>query len=74
VKAKDNKPLFLFQGSLINSLKQGGAAAIGEGCDIVTGETCFSDSLNANSLGYAAVLLFPVFSLCGRAVRISPYR
>jgi hypothetical protein len=31
-----------------------------EGHDIVTGETCIPASLNANNLGDAAVLLFPV--------------
>jgi hypothetical protein len=37
-------------GRFINSGKQGGAEALGEGRDIVTGETCFPASLNA-SLG-----------------------
>jgi hypothetical protein len=38
----------------MNSGKQGGAEALGEGCDIVTGETCVPASLNT-SLGEAAV-------------------
>jgi hypothetical protein len=41
----------------MNSGKQGGAEALGEGCDIVTGETCVPASLNT-SLGDVAVLLF----------------
>jgi hypothetical protein len=41
----------------MNSSKQGGAEALGEGCDIVTGETCIPASLNT-SLGDIAVLLF----------------
>jgi hypothetical protein len=41
----------------INSGKQGGAEDLGEGRDIVTGETCVPACLNT-SLGDAAVLLF----------------
>jgi hypothetical protein len=50
-------------GVFINSCKQGGAAALREEHDIVTGETCLSASLNINNLGDPAVLLFPV---CGQ--------
>jgi hypothetical protein len=47
VKAKGKKPLFLLQGSIINSHKWDGAA---ERRDIVTGETCVPASLNVNNL------------------------
>jgi hypothetical protein len=57
VKVKGKKPLFLLQGSFINSGKQGGAEVFGEGHDIVTGETCAPASLNANNLGEIAILL-----------------
>jgi hypothetical protein len=60
-KRQRQKPLFLLQGSFINNCKQGGALALRERCDTVTGETCVSASLNIN-LRDAAVLLFPV---CG---------
>jgi hypothetical protein len=40
---------------------------LGEGRDIVIGETCVPTSLNVNNLGEAAVLL-------ARAVPISAYR
>jgi hypothetical protein len=56
-KSKSPKPSF--SGPFINSSKQSAAEALGEGRDIVAGETCLPASLNA-SLGDAAVLLFPV--------------
>jgi hypothetical protein len=37
----------------------GGAVVLGEGRDIVTGETCVPVSLNVNNLGEAAVLHYP---------------
>jgi hypothetical protein len=40
--------------------KQGGTAVLGEGHDIVTGETCVPASLNINNLGEAVVLHFPL--------------
>jgi hypothetical protein len=45
----------------MNSHKQGGSEALGQGRDIVTGKTCILASVNTN-LGDTAVLLFPV---CG---------
>jgi hypothetical protein len=53
----------------INSGKQGGAEALGEGRDIVTGENCVPASLKA-SLGDSAVLLF---LFVARAAPISAY-
>jgi hypothetical protein len=53
-KAKASLPP---SGVFINLDKQSGAEALGRGCDIVTGETCISASLNANNLGETAVLL-----------------
>jgi hypothetical protein len=48
-----------FSESFMSSGKQGGGAAVlGEGRDIVTRETCVPTSLNANTLGKAAVLHF----------------
>jgi hypothetical protein len=41
-------------------VKQGGAAVLREGCDIVTGETFVPVSLNVNNLGEAAVLHLPL--------------
>jgi hypothetical protein len=58
-QAKGKKPQTLLQGPFINRGKQGGAEALGEERDIVTGETCGPTSLNT-SLGDAAVLLFSV--------------
>jgi hypothetical protein len=57
VEGKKPKPKPSFKGPFINSSKQGGAAAFGEGRGIVTGETCVPVSLNT-SLGDVAVLLF----------------
>jgi hypothetical protein len=48
-----------FRRYFIPSGKQGGAAVLGEGHDIVTGETCVPASLNVNNLE-AAVLHFPL--------------
>jgi hypothetical protein len=46
-----------FRESFIPSGKQGGGAAVlGEGCVIVTRETCGPASLTVNNLGKAAVL------------------
>jgi hypothetical protein len=59
-----------FSGPFIDSGKQGGAEVLGEGCDIVTGETCVPVSLNLN-LGDAAVLLF---CFVAGAVPILAYR
>jgi hypothetical protein len=56
-KAKTKSPQPSFSGTFINSGKQGGTEAVGEGLDIVTGETCVPASLNT-SLGDAAVPLF----------------
>jgi hypothetical protein len=50
-----------FSESFIPSGKQGGAAVLGKGCDIVTGETCITASLNINNLGKAAELLHLAF-------------
>jgi hypothetical protein len=47
-----------FSESFISSGKQGGAAVLGEGRDIVTGEMCHPVSLNINNLE-AAVMHFP---------------
>jgi hypothetical protein len=43
--------------SFFRDVKQGGAVALREGHDIVTGETCVPASLNTNYLGDTAVLL-----------------
>jgi hypothetical protein len=48
-----------FSESFIPSGKQGGAAVLREGRDIVTGGTCVPASLNVNNLGEAAILHFP---------------
>jgi hypothetical protein len=40
--------------------KQGGAAVLREGHDIVTRGTCVPASLNVKNLGKAAVLHFPL--------------
>jgi hypothetical protein len=56
-KVKSSQPSF--SGPFINSGKQGGTEALGEGRDIISGETCVPVSLNA-SLGEAVVLLFSV--------------
>jgi hypothetical protein len=53
-KGKSKKSLFLFQGSFTNSHKQGGAATLREGRDIVTGETCVPAFLNTNNSGETA--------------------
>jgi hypothetical protein len=53
-----------FNQSFISSGKQGGRATVlGEGRDIVTGETCVPTSLNINNLGKVAVLYFALRSL-----------
>jgi hypothetical protein len=46
-----------FSRSFINSGKQGRAVALGEGCDIVTGETYILPSLTTNNIGETAVLI-----------------
>jgi hypothetical protein len=56
-KPSKQNPQPSFSGPSINSGKQDGAEVLGEGRDIVTGETCVPASLNA-SLGDTAVLLF----------------
>jgi hypothetical protein len=56
-KAKAKTLMSSFSGPFINSSKQGGAEALGEGRDTVTGETCIPASLNANTLGETAGLL-----------------
>jgi hypothetical protein len=48
-----------FSESFIQGGKQGGAAVLWQGLDIVTGETCVPASLNVNNLE-AAVLHFPL--------------
>jgi hypothetical protein len=58
--------VYSFSESFTHSGKQGGAAVLRKGHDIVTGETCIPASLNVNNLGEAAVLL-------ARAVPISAY-
>jgi hypothetical protein len=45
-----------FSQSFISSGKQGGAAVLWEGHDIVTRETCILTSLNVNNLGKATAL------------------
>jgi hypothetical protein len=57
LKQKNQSPLSSFNWSFINSGKQGGAVALWEGHDIVTGESCIPASLNTNNLGETAVLL-----------------
>jgi hypothetical protein len=52
-----------FSESFISSGKQGGAAVLGEGCNIVTRGTCIPASLNVNNLEEAAVLHFPLLWL-----------
>jgi hypothetical protein len=59
-KPKAQSLMSFFSESFIPSGKQGGAATLGEGRDIVTGETCLPASLNVNNLGKAAVLHFPL--------------
>jgi hypothetical protein len=55
-----------FSKSFIYSGKQGGGVTVlGEGYDIVTGETCDHYFLNVNILGNAAVLHFALALLCG---------
>jgi hypothetical protein len=68
VKVKGKNPLFLLQGSFINSRKQGGAAVLGEGLDIVTGETCIPAALNRRRSCSA------FFCFVARAVPVSAYR
>jgi hypothetical protein len=66
LKAKAPKAKSLassFSKSFIPSGKQGGAVVLGEGHDIVTGETCAPAPLNVNNLGEAAVLHFPLLWL-----------
>jgi hypothetical protein len=56
-KSPIKKPQVLFSESFIHCSKQGGLETIlGEGCDIVTRETCVPASLKGNNLGKAAVL------------------
>jgi hypothetical protein len=50
-------------------VKHGGSVVLGEGSDIVTGETSIPASLNVNNLGEAAVLHLP---LMARAVNLNP--
>jgi hypothetical protein len=57
-KAPKQKTLHTPSVSLLSSGKQGGAAVLGEGPYIVTGETCVPSSLNINNLGEASVLHF----------------
>jgi hypothetical protein len=45
IKRQRQKTPSSFRGSLIPSGKQGGAAVLGEGPDIVTGETCVPAAL-----------------------------
>jgi hypothetical protein len=66
-KGKKQKPQAFLQQAFY---KQGGAHALGEGHDIVTGETCLLSSLKAR-LGDAAVLLF---CFLAGAVPILAYR
>jgi hypothetical protein len=64
-----------FSKSFIYSGKQGGGATVlGEGCDIITGETCDPYSLNVNSLGKAAVLHFALAHFCGWGRANSAYK
>jgi hypothetical protein len=62
-KLKAKSFMSSFSESFTPSGKQGGAAVLGQECDIVTGETCIPASLNINNLGKAAVLNFPVLWL-----------
>jgi hypothetical protein len=55
-KAQAKSPSSSFRGSFINLGKHGGAVALGEGCDIVTGK-CIPASLNTNNLAETVVLL-----------------
>jgi hypothetical protein len=62
---------FSFSKSFISSGKQGGGATVlGEGCDIVTRETCLPTSLDLNNLGKAAVQHFALFCGWGHAKTI----
>jgi hypothetical protein len=54
-KAQSKSLASSFSESFIPSGKQGGTAVLGEGCDIVTGETCVPASLNINNLGEAVL-------------------
>jgi hypothetical protein len=55
-----------FSESFIFSGKQAsGATVLGEGCDIITRETCVPTSLNVNNLGKASVLHLVLFCVAG---------
>jgi hypothetical protein len=71
--AHPNVLSFSFSESFIPRDKQGGAAVLREGHDIVTRGTCVSASLNVNNLGKAAELhlAFLLSSVAGAVPNLS---